>query len=119
MARDAREEPARASGEARPDFLRGQLRQWMDRVAAAGRTADLFELEMLLQSFERFFRVKNQPLSDKEQRALTLRNWSEELRLVDNIILRVVQLCGSILTQEQVELTRFDRYIETYLKKDE
>jgi hypothetical protein len=118
MSRDGREEAPRLT-EARSDFLRGQLRQWMERVAASGKTADLFELEMWLQSFERFFRVKNQPLSDKEQRALTLRNWSEELRLVDNVILRVVQLCASILTEEQVDLARFDRYIETYLKKDE
>ena len=119
MSRDGREEPSRPAPEARPDFLRSQLRQWMERVAASGRTADLFELEMWLQAFERFFRVKNQPLSEKEQRGLALRNWSEELRLVDNVILRVVQLCGSILTEEQVDLARFDRYIETYLKKDE
>src|SRR6266702_1508122 len=42
-----------------------------------------------------------------------------QLRLVDNVLLRVVQLCASILTEEQVDLARFDRYIETYLKKDE
>src|SRR6266478_1627990 len=119
MSRDGREEPPRAASDPRPDFLRGQLRQWMERVGATGKTPDLFELEMWLQSFERFFRVKNQPLSDKEQRALTLRNWSEELRLVDNVILRVIQLCASILTEEQVGFERFDRYIETYLKKDE
>src|SRR6266571_4280954 len=119
MSRDGREEPPRAPSDPRPDFLRGQLRQWMERVSATGKTPDLFELEMWLQSFERFFRVTNQPLSDKEQRSLTLRNWSEELRLVDNVLLRVVQLCASILTEEQVDLARFDRYIETYLKKDE
>ena len=66
MSRDGREEP-RTPPEVRPDFLRGQLRQWMERVAASGKTADLFELEMWLQSFERFFRIKNQPLSDKER----------------------------------------------------
>ena len=74
---------------------------------------------MWLTSFERFFRIKNQPLSDRETRQLALRNWSEELRLVDNVILRVVQLCSAILTEEQVNLTRFDKYLEGYLKKDE
>ena len=44
---------------------------------------------MWLRSFERFFRIKNQPLSEKEAKQLALRNWSEELRLVDNVILRV------------------------------
>lgn len=102
-----------------PDFLRGQMRHWMEQVVAAGKTRDLFELEMWLRSFERFFRIKNQPLSEKESRALALRNWSEELRLVDNVILRTVQLCTSILTEEQVNQTRFDNYVESYLKKDD
>jgi hypothetical protein len=119
MSIDERDEPARGSVEARSDFLRTQLRQWLDDVAASGRQAELFELEMWLTSFERFFRIKNQPLSDRETRQLALRNWSEELRLVDNVILRVVHLCSAILTEEQVNLTRFDQYLEGYLKKDD
>ena len=112
------EEPA-AGRELPSDFLRGQFRQWMDDAVAAGKTRDLFELEMWLRSFERFFRIKNQPLSEKETKQLALRNWSEELRLVDNVILRTVQLCTSILTEDQVNLARFDKYVESYLKKDE
>src|SRR5260221_13310371 len=112
-------EDGSADRELPSDFLRGQFRQWMDDAVAAGKTADLFELEMWLQSFERFFHIKNQPLSEKETKQLALRNWSEELRLVDNVLLRVVHLCTAILTEEQVNLTRFDQYIESYLKKDE
>jgi len=115
---DGRSEGA-ARAEPRSELLRGQLRQWMEQVLAAGKTADLFELEMWLRSFERFFRISNQPLSEKETRQLTLRNWSEELRLVDNVVMRVVQLCTSILSEDQVNLTRFDKYIEGYLKKDD
>jgi hypothetical protein len=107
------------TGYERSDFLRGQLREWTERVAQGGHTAELFELEMWLQAFERFFRVKDQPLSDKEMRALALRNWSEELRLVDNVILRVVHLCTAILTEEKVDLARFDRYVEGFLRRDE
>ncbi len=118
MSADGREDPPRPGPE-RSELLRSQLREWTERVALSGRTAELFELEMWLQSFERFFRIKNQPLSDRELRALALRNWSEELRLVDNVILRVVQLCTAILTEEQVDLSRFDRYIEGYLRRDE
>ena len=108
-----------AERDARPDFLRGQFREWMDAVVAAGKTRELFELEMWLRAFERFFRIKNQPLSEKETKQLALRNWSEELRLVDNVILRTVQLCTSILTEDQVNLARFDKYVEGYLKKDD
>jgi hypothetical protein len=119
MARDGRGEDARADKEIRSDFLRAQMRQWMEQVVIEGKTRDLFELEMWLRAFERFFRIKNQALSDKETRQLALRNWSEELRLVDNVILRTVQLCSAILTEDQVNQTRFDKYMEGYLKKDE
>lgn len=112
---------ARAERDVRSgsEFLRGQMREWMDHVVAEGKTAELFELELWLRAFERFFHVKNQPLSERETRQLALRNWSEELRLVDHVILRVVHLCSAILTEEQVDQTRFGKYVETYLKKDE
>ena len=116
---DTRDEDGLGERELPSDFLRGQFRQWMDDAVAAGKTRDLFELEMWLRSFERFFRIKNQPLSEKETKQLALRNWSEELRLVDNVILRTVQLCTTILTEDQVNLARFDKYVESYLKKDE
>ena len=112
-------ERPRPEKEPRSEFLRGQMRQWMDQVVRGGKTAELFELEMWLRSFERFFRIKNQPLSEKEVKQLALRNWSEELRLVDDAILHVVQLCAVILTEEQVNQTRFDQYVEGYLKKDD
>jgi hypothetical protein len=112
-------ERSRPERELRSDFLRGQLREWMAHVVSTGNTAALFELEMWLRSFERFFRIRNQPLSEKEMKQLALRNWSEELRLVDHVILRVVQLCTTIQTEEQVNQTRFGKYIEAYLKKDE
>ena len=62
---------------------------------------------------------RTSPSPTSETRQLALRNWSEELRLVDNVILRVVHLCTAILTEEQVNLTRFDQYLESYLKKDD
>ena len=119
MSDHGADDPPHGEREPTSDFLRGQFTEWMDGVVAAGKTRDLFELEMWLRSFERFFRIKNQPLSEKETKQLALRNWSEELRLVDNVILRTVQLCTSILTEDQVNLARFDKYVEGYLKKDD
>ncbi len=112
-------EALRGDRELRSEFLRGQMREWFEQITAAGRTAELFELEMWLRSFERFFRIKNQPLSEKEKKQLTLRNWSEELRLVDNVILRVMHLCQAVLTEDQVNQARFGMYLEGYLKKDD
>ncbi len=119
MPKDGREESPRGASRERSELLRSQLRRWTDQVAAAGKTAELFELEMWLRSFERFFRIGGQPLSDRETRTLALRNWSEELRLVDNALLRVVSLSTSILSEEHVDLTRFDRYVEASFARDE
>ena len=119
MPSQDRSDEERPDRELRSDFLRGQMRHWMDQVVASGKTRELFELEMWLRAFERFFRVKNQPLSEREAKHLALRNWSEELRLVDNVARRAVQLCTAILTEDQVNLTRFDKYVEGYLKKDD
>jgi hypothetical protein len=113
MPKDARAEAPRTAPEARSELLRGMLRRWTDRVAAAGKATELFELEMWLRSFERFFRIGGQPSTDREARALALRNWSEELRLVDNALMRVVTLVTEILSEEEVDLTRFDRYVES------
>jgi len=118
MARDGGEEP-RTGPEARSELLRGQLKRFTEQVAAGGKATELFELEMWLRSFERFFRIGSQPLSERESRALAARNWSEELRLVDNVLLRVVRLSGSILSEEQVSLSRFDRYVESNLTVEE
>ena len=119
MPSQDRSEEESPDHQLRSDFLRGQMRHWMDQVVAAGRTRELFELEMWLRAFERFFRIKNQPLSEREAKHLALRNWSEELRLVDNVARRAVHLCTAILTEDQVNLTRFDKYVEGYLKKDD
>jgi hypothetical protein len=120
MGKDTRDEaPKPTFPETRSELLRGQLRRWTDQVAGSGRAAELFELEMWLRSFERFFRIGGQPSSERETRALALRNWSEELRLVDNAILRVVHLATSILSEEHVDLTRFDRYVEASFVHEE
>jgi len=119
MPRDGGDDPRGGPPEVRSELLRNQLRRFTDQVAMAGKTAELFELEMWLRSFERFFRIGAQPLSERETRAMAARNWSEELRLVDNALLRVVQLSTSILSEEQVDLARFDRYVESNLSTDE
>jgi hypothetical protein len=38
------------------------MSQWVDRLSETGRSEYLFELEMWLRSFERYFRIRNQLL---------------------------------------------------------
>ncbi len=105
--------------DGRSDFLRGQLLEWLERVSESGRTAELFELEMWLQSFERFFRIKSLPVTEREAEKLAVRDWSDELCLVNDGLRRVAHLCTAILTEDQLNQARFDRYVETWMKKDE
>jgi hypothetical protein len=119
MANDGRDDATPPAPEERSELLRRQLRRWTDQVAGGGKATELFELEMWLRSFERFFRIGAQPLGEPEIRSLTLRDWSEELRLVDDALMRVVQLTTSILTEEEVDLTRFDRYVEASFASDQ
>jgi hypothetical protein len=105
--------------ELRSEFLRGQLKEWLEEVVAGGRTEELFELEMWLRSFERFFNIRNQPLSVPERDHLALKDWTEELRVVDQVLLRVMHLCTAVLTEEQVNQARFGQYVESFLKRDD
>ena len=38
---------------------------------------------------------------------------------MDGVIERVIHLCTAVLTEEQVNQSNFDKYVEGYLKKDE
>lgn len=96
----------------RSEFLKSRLGSWMEAASASGKAAELLELEMWLRSLERFFRIRNQPISDREAQQLALRNWTEELRLVDNVVVRVTKLCVSIARDEGLDKARFGRFVE-------
>lgn len=103
----------------RPEFLVGQMTEWIATLADTGRTEYLFELEMWLKCFERYFRVRNQPISRYSSQTLPLRSFYEEVGLVSNAIKRVNQLCTFLSSEEQVNQERFDKYVENYLRKDD
>ena len=85
MADGPADEPG-GDREPHSDFLRGQFQEWMEHVVAVGRTRELFELEMWLRSFERYFRIRNQPLSEDSTRTLAIRSFYEEIGLVAHAI---------------------------------
>ncbi|MFQ5791914.1 MAG: hypothetical protein ACE5JI_15685, partial [Acidobacteriota bacterium] len=103
----------------RRNFVIGQMAQWMEALSQAGRIEYLFELEMWLKSFERYFRVSNQPLSEDSARTLAIRSFYEEVGLVTNAIRRVTQLCMFLSSEDRVNHERFDKYVENFLRKDD
>jgi hypothetical protein len=101
------------------EFLYGQMTEWMESLSEGGRTEYLFELEMWLKCFERYFRVRNQPMSTDSERTLAIRSFYEEVGLVSQAIRRVNQLCMFLSSEDQVNQERFDKYVENYLRKDD
>jgi hypothetical protein len=95
------------------------MSRWVDRLAETGRTEYLFELEMWLRSFERYFRVRNQPLSEDSTRTLAIRSFYEEIGLVAHAIERVTKLCTLLSSEDRVSQERFDKYVENFLKEDD
>jgi len=100
----------------RSEFLIGQMSQWVEDLGRSGRVEYLFELEMWLKSFERYFRISNQPQSHESGHSLALRSFYEEVALVAHAVHRVTQLCTRLASEDQVNQERFDKYVENYLR---
>lgn len=98
-------------------YSRNSLHRWLDNVNREQKTNYLFELEMWLKSFDRFFRVKNHPLSEQELKDIVRRDFNEELRIVRNVTLRMSYLASEIMSEENVGIKRFNTYVESQLKR--
>jgi hypothetical protein len=97
---------------------RSSINRWLEMLGRERKTDLLFELEMWVKCFDRFFRVKNHPLSEQEARDVVRRDFSEELKIVRDVSLRMSCLCTELMTEERAEIGRFDRYIENYVKRE-
>lgn len=97
---------------------RASIDRWLEMLGREQKTDYLFELEMWVKCFDRFFRVKNHPMSEQEARDIVRRDFAEELKIVRNVSLRMSHLCTELMSEERAELGRFDRYIENYLKRE-
>ena len=95
------------------------MSHWVGGLSQTGRTEFLFELEMWLRSFERYFLIKNQPLSEESTRTLAIRSFYEEIGLVAHAIDRVTKLCALLSSEDQVSQERFEKYVENFLKTDD
>jgi hypothetical protein len=94
------------------------FRRWLQKLEAEGKIQYARELEMWLKSFERYFRPTNLPFSEEDQRSSTLRDYSEELKVVHDVIFRISQVCTLLLSEEEISYTSFTRYIENSLKQN-
>lgn len=96
---------------------RSSLQRWLDTIRREHKTNYLFELEMWIKCFDRFFRVKNHPLSEQELKDIVRRDFSEELKIVRNVTLRMSYLANEIMSEDSIGIKRFSNYIEGQLKR--
>lgn len=115
------EEKERTDRQARlgSDYLRTQVRGWMEGAGDAGRRNELFELEMWLRALDRFFKPAHHALSDEQANELPFRDWSSELAVVDLCLFRVGQLCSQLLPRDRVDEAQFKRYVDGFVREAE
>lgn len=115
------EDTDRADRQARigSEYLRTQVRAWMEGAGESGRRKELFELEMWLRALDRFFKPANHALSDEQVNELPYRDWSSELTVVDLCLLRVGQLCSQLLPRDRVDEAQFKRYVDGFIRESE
>ena len=101
------------------DYLRTQVRAWMEGAGESGRKKELFELEMWLRALDRFFKPAHHALSDEQVNELPYRDWSAELAVVDLCLLRVGQLCSQLLPRDRVDEAQFKRYVDGFVREAE
>src|SRR5438105_6106936 len=90
----------------KPAVGRSSLQRWLDTIGREQKTNYLFELEMWLKCFDRFFRMKNLPLSEQEIRDIVRRDFIEELKIVRNATLRMSYLANEIMSEDSVGIKR-------------
>jgi hypothetical protein len=115
------EENERTDRQARmgSDYLRSQVKAWMEGAGESGRKKELFELEMWLRALDRFFKPAHHALSDEQVNELPYRDWSAELAVVDICLLRVGQLCSQLLPRDRADEAQFKRYVDGFIRESE
>lgn len=95
-----------------------KLNRWLEEISRKKKTDYVFELEMWIKCFDRFFRTKNQPSEDGEARTFLLKDFRQELAIVRDVTLRMSFLANEIMSEERSNLLQFDKYVSNSLKRD-
>jgi hypothetical protein len=95
------------------------LQGWLDVLEAQGKALTVLELEMWIKCFDRFFRVRNHPMTEQEIRDVVRRDFAEELKIVRSVSLRMGHLCSELLTIDRADSASFGKYIQSQLMRDD
>ncbi len=95
-----------------------KLNHWLEEINRSNKTDSIFELEMWIKCFDRFFRPQNQPSEDGDTKAFVLKNFRPELAVVRDVTMRMSFLANEIISKERSNLLQFDKYVSNSLKRD-
>ncbi|MBI4853630.1 MAG: hypothetical protein HY819_17700 [Acidobacteria bacterium] len=93
------------------------LQNWLDIIESEKKTHYLFELEMWLKALEAFFNIKNHPFSEQELKDIVRRNFLEELKVVRNVILRMIYLSNQLINENHSLEKSLSLYYESIFQK--
>ena len=76
----------------------------------------IFELAMWLKALECFAVAERQSLFFGKPNQLLLANFREQVKVINEVLQRVTQLCILILGEERWDMSRFSQYIESSIQ---
>ncbi|MBI2841493.1 MAG: hypothetical protein HYX75_24520 [Acidobacteria bacterium] len=101
----------------KPPKVETQLEAWFKDIEAAKKTDFVFELEVWLRSLDRFFTLKNQPFSEEVVRNITVKDFSEELKILKDGVERMGHLVSLIQSSGDVAYSRFEDFLESNINR--
>jgi len=91
-----RAQARRETGDGRLLARADRLRAWIDQLIEQEREDYLFELKMWIRAVDCFAQIDNHPASEK---SVAQRDFSDELRIVRNVALRMNYLCAELMIE--------------------
>ncbi len=79
----------------------------------------MFELGMWLKSIESYFRLEGNRLFHSSGYSISQRNFLEEIKIIDSLLLRITRLCVNIIGTEEWNLIKFYEYVDNILLNKE
>lgn len=101
----------------KPAKVESQLEAWFKEIEAAKKTEYVFELEVWLRSLDRFFTLKNQPFSEEVVKNITVKDFSEEMKILKEGVERMGHLISLVQSTGDVAYSRFEDFLESNINR--
>ncbi len=79
----------------------------------------MFEAEVWVRGLERYFHVGNLPLSQEQERSVLELDFSPELKVAGEALMRSCHLIRQVLGERRVNLLKFRQYVEESIIRNE